>query len=183
MFFASTVSQGGLSLVNEAALLKKVYFPRLFVPSASAGTALADFSLSFLVYVGMMIWFQHGPGLTALLLPVLLLLTMVAGLGMGYLLAGLTVTYRDFRYVIPFMLQVWMYASPVVYSAAMIPERFRPLMAVNPMYGIIGAFRSSLLNRPIDWTSLGISTVVALGILVLGTYTFSRTERQFADIA
>ena len=183
LFFSGSVSQAGMSLVSQANLLTKIYFPRLYVPAASVGTALVDFCLSACVYVCLMLWFMHTPGWPVLLAPVLLLLTIITALGVGNILASLSVTYRDFRYVIPFMLQVWMYGSPVVYSATMIPAAYRPLMAINPMYGIIAAFRSALLNLPVDWMALGISSVVALGLFVFGLYLFRRTERQFADIA
>ena len=182
-FFANTVAQAGMSMVNEAQLLTKIYFPRLLVPSSSAGTHLVDFALSFTIYVALMVWYSHVPGLTILLLPVLVVLTVITALGTGYLLAGLAVTYRDFRYVIPFLLQAWMYASPVVYPVTLIPPQYQRLMALNPMAGIIGAFRSALLNQPVAWDLLGISSFVAVGLFVLGLYNFRRTERWFADIA
>ena len=182
MFFSGSVSQSGVSLVNQSYLLTKIYFPRLYVPAASVGTALVDFAISSGVYVCLMLWYWYVPGPSVLLTPALLALTILTALGVGNVLAGMTVTYRDFRYVIPFMLQIWMYASPLVYSATMIPARYRPLMALNPMYGIIAGFRSALLNQPVDWLSLGISAGVAVTIFVFSLYFFRRTERQFADI-
>jgi len=182
LFFSTSVSASGGSLIGQAGLLTKIYFPRLYVPASSVGTSLVDFCISACVYIALMVWFRYVPGISALLLPALLLLTIVTALGVGNILASLAVTYRDFRYVIPFMLQVWMYGSPVVYSATMIPERWRALMAINPMYGIIAAFRSALLNLPVDWAALGISSAVALILFVFGLYLFRRMERQFADI-
>lgn len=182
-FFSNSVRLSGMSLVNQSQLLTKIYFPRLFVPTASIGAGLVDFALSFTVYLAIMLWYMRLPGLTVLLLPLLLLLTVITALGTGYLLAGLTVTYRDFRFVIPFMLQVWMYASPVIYPVTLLPEKYRWIMALNPMSGIIGGFRSTLLNQPIDWSGLAISSLVAISVLVFGLYNFRRVERRFADIA
>lgn len=181
--FANAVSQAGTSLVNQAHLLTKVYFPRLLVPTAAAGPGLVDFTLSFCVYGGLMLWYSHLPGISILLLPALVLLAVITALGTGYLLASLTVTYRDFRIVVPFMLQTWMFASPVVYPVTLVPERYQWLMALNPMSGVIGAFRSILLNHAIDWHALGLSTLVALTLFVFGLYNFRRVERRFADIA
>jgi lipopolysaccharide transport system permease protein len=182
-FFANAVSQSSVSLVNQSQLLTKVYFPRLFIPSSSIGVGLVDFSLSFCVYVCLMLWYGHAPGVSVLLLPLLLLLTMMTALGVGVLLASVTVAYRDFRLVVPFMVQIWMYLSPVVYAVTLVPEKYRWIMAINPMTGIIGGFRSALLNQPVDWNALGISAVVASLLLFVGVLNFRRTERRFADIA
>jgi lipopolysaccharide transport system permease protein len=181
--FANAVSQAGTSLVNQAHLLTKVYFPRLLVPTAAAGPGLVDFALSFCVYGGLMLWYRHLPGISVLLLPALVLLAVITALGTGYLLASLTVMYRDFRIVIPFMLQTWMFASPVIYPVTLIPTQYQWLMALNPMSGVIGAFRSTLLNHAIDWHALGLSTLVALTLFVFGLYNFRRVERRFADVA
>ena len=181
-FFANSVARSGVSLVNNAHLITKVYFPRLFIPISSVGAMLIDFALSFVVYIVIMLWYMQLPGVSVLLLPVLIALTILTAVGTGCLLAGLTATYRDFRFVIPFMVQVWMFASPVIYPVTLLPERFQWLMAFNPMSGIIGAFRSVLLNKPLDWPALGISTLIAVVIFVVGVYNFRRTERRLADI-
>lgn len=183
IFFSSAVSQAGMSLIAQAHLLTKIYFPRLFLPAAPLGVGLVDFALSFIVLVGMMFWYGYLPGLSVLLLPLLLLLTITTALGMGYLLASLTVTYRDFRIVIPFMLQAWMYLSPVVYPVSLVPEGLRWLMALNPMTGIIGGFRSVLLNEPLDGAALLTAVFISAGLFVLGVVLFRRAERRFADIA
>jgi lipopolysaccharide transport system permease protein len=183
LFFANAVSQSSLSLVNQSHLLTKVYFPRLFIPAASIGVGMVDWALSFCVYVGIMLWYAHLPGLSVILLPGLLLLTAVTALGVGIFLASVTVVYRDFRMVVPFMVQVWLYLSPVVYPVTIVPEACRWTMALNPMTGIIGGFRSVLLNRPLDWGTLGVSAIIALILLVIGVYNFRRAERRFADIA
>ena len=182
-FFAAAVSQSGVCLVNQASLLTKIYFPRLFIPAASVGTAVVDFALSFAVYVCMMIGYWRAPGASIALLPVLVLLTVAAALGTGFLLASVTVVYRDIRYVVPFLMQIWMYGCPVVYSVGMVPERWRWVMSLNPMFGIIAAFRGALLNEPVNWPELGISSSVAVGIFLVGLFNFRRMERRFADIA
>ena len=181
--FSNSVSQSSQSLISQSRLLTKVYFPRLFIPSSSIGIGLVDFSLSFCIYLGLMVWFGHTPGVTIVLLPLLLLLTVMTALGVGVFLASITVVYRDFRMVVPFMIQVWMYLSPVVYAITLVPEKYRWLMSLNPMAGIIGGFRSVLLNQPLDWSALGISTLLAALLLVIGVSNFQRTERRFADIA
>ena len=182
-FFANAVSQSSVSLVNQSQLLTKVYFPRLFIPSSSIGVGLVDFSLSFGVYVCLMLWYGHAPGVSIVLLPLLLLLTMMTALGVGVFLASVTVAYRDFRLVVPFMVQIWMYLSPVVYAVTLVPEKYRWIMAFNPMTGIIGGFRSVLLNQPVDWNALGISLLISSILLTIGVANFRRTERRFADIA
>ena len=182
-FFANAVSQSSVSLVNQSQLLTKVYFPRLFIPSSSIGVGLVDFSLSFGVYVCLMLWYGHAPGVSVVLLPLLLLLTMMTALGVGVFLASVTVAYRDFRLVVPFMVQIWMYLSPVVYAVTLVPEKYRWIMAFNPMTGIIGGFRSVLLNQPVDWNALGISLLISSILLTIGVANFRRTERRFADIA
>ncbi|MBU0638092.1 MAG: ABC transporter permease [Planctomycetes bacterium] len=181
-FFSTAVSQAGVSLVNQAQLVTKVYFPRLLVPASSIGVGLVDFGLGLVVYVGIMCWYAHLPALTVLLLPLLLLLMVVAGLGVGYLLASVTVIYRDFRLAIPFMIQAWMFLSPVVYPVSFLPESYRWALALNPMTGIIEAFRSVLLNRPLDLGLLGVAALVSLTVFVVGVYRFRLAERRFADI-
>jgi lipopolysaccharide transport system permease protein len=183
LFFANAVTQSAQSLVNQARLLTKVYFPRLFIPSTSIGVGLVDFSLSFAVYGFLMMWYGHLPGVSVVLLPGLLLLTVMTALGVGFLLSSLTVAYRDFRLVVPFMVQVWLYLSPVVYPVTIIPEPYRWLILLNPMTGIIGGFRSVLLNQPLDLTALTVAATVSVALFVIGICNFRRTERRFADIA
>lgn len=130
-FFANAVSQSGVSLVSQSGLITKIYFPRLYVPVASIGVALVDLALGFLVYVAIMIWYMHLPGLSIAMLPLLVVLAMVAATGVGCFLASVTIIYRDFRHIIPFMIQVWMYASPVVYPVSLVPEQYRWLMALD----------------------------------------------------
>lgn len=188
MFFANAVASAGASLVGQAHLVTKIYFPRLLVPTASVGAGLVDFALSFVVYWAVMLtYFRLGridqlPGVGLLVLPALVVLTLITALGVGYVLASLTVVYRDFRFVIPFMVQVWMFLSPVIYPVTLVPKDYAWLLALNPMTGVIQAYRSVLLGQPMDWALLGISTVIAVTVFVFGLYNFRRAERRFADI-
>lgn len=182
-FFSNGVSQGGQSLVNQQNLLTKVYFPRLFVPAASLGVALLDLLISFGVLAVIMAWYRVAPGWGILTLPLLVVLSTVASLGVALVLASLTVSYRDFRFVIPFMLQAWMYLSPVVYPVSMVPQKYRWALALNPMAGIIDAYRSAILGTPWEFSTLGISALVAAAVFIFALFYFKRTERRFADIA
>ena len=182
LYFQNCVSVSGLSLVSDAPLLTKIYFPRLFIPSASIGAGLVDFIVSLCALAGLMVWYVQSPGLTVILLPLLILLLVMTALGVGCILSSLTVTYRDFKLVVPFTLRVWMYLSPVVYPVSLLPREYQWLMALNPMTGVIGGFRSVLFNQPLKWLELGISTAIATVLFVFGLYFFRRTERRFADV-
>ncbi len=183
MFFAAGVSQSGVSLVNQSHLVTKIYFPRIFVPTACIGASLVDFAIGFVVYAGLMSWYSQLPGIGICILPALLLLTLIATAGLGYLLAGLTVVYRDFRFVISFMMQLGMFLSAAPFPAQLWPQRYHWLLSINPMFGIIKAFRACLLDRAFDWLSLTISAAAAAVIFVVGICYFHRIERRFADIA
>lgn len=182
-FFASGVNLGGMSLVNQQHLLTKVYFPRLFVPTAAVGIGIVDMLLASVVYAGLMLWFQQPMTLSLLALPPLIFLLLCTTLGFSYLLAALTVSYRDVRFMIPFMLQVMMYMSPVVYPVSMVPQKYQWLLALNPMTGIIDGFRSALLGKPWDFRTLQISAVMALLLCLGSLFYFRKTEQYFADIA
>ena len=182
-FFSNAVSLSGLSLVSQQALLTKIYFPRLFVPTSSVGAGLVDLAISFLVYGVILAVYGIVPSAGIIWLPLLVVLTVLAALGFGYTLAALTVSYRDFRFLVPFMMQAMMYISPVVYPVTLVPEQYHWLLALNPMTGIIGAFRSAVLGTPWNPTTLIVSTLVTLVLFVFGLFFFRRTERRFADIA
>lgn len=182
-FFSNAVTTSSQSLVNQQALLTKIYLPRLFVPAGPVGSGLVDLAISFVVFACLMLFYRVAPGWGVLALPLLVLLTLVAALGTGLTLAAITVTYRDFRYVIPFMIQAWMYLSPVIYPVSMVPERWQWLLAVNPLVGIIDGFRSALLGVPWNLQNLAVSAVSASALLVYGLFYFRKTERRFADIA
>jgi lipopolysaccharide transport system permease protein len=183
MFFQNGVILGGQSLVNQQAVITKVYFPRLFVPTASVGVGLIDLAVSLALFAGVMLLYAVKPSWYLLLLPLPLVLTVIFTLGVTYWLAALTVSYRDLRYAIPFMMQVWMYVSPVVYPARIIPQRWQWLLFLNPMTGIIDAARACVSGRRFDLTSLAFAAGGSVVFFLIGIYNFSRLERRFADIA
>jgi lipopolysaccharide transport system permease protein len=181
-FFANGVMQAGQSLVNQQAMLTKVYFPRLFIPTAAAGAFLVDLLISFGLYAFILAAYRIMPSWQVVFLPALIGLTILTVLGAAYTLAALTVLYRDFRYVIPFMIQALMYLSPVIYPAGML-QRYRLLLAMNPMSGIIDGYRSAILGTPWDLLALAISSTTAMALFVFGLFYFRKVERLFADIA
>lgn len=183
MMFSSTVAGAAQSLVNQQSLLTKIYLPRLFVPASAAGSPLVDFAVSFVVYLVLLAWYGVLPGWGLLALPFLVLLTLVAALGVGIALAAITVTYRDFRHLVPFMMQAWMFLSPVIYPVSIVPERWHWLLALNPVVGIIDGFRAAMLGRDWNFVTLAISAASATAMFVFGLFYFRRTERRFADIA
>jgi len=185
-FFSTAVGQAGLSLVNQQALLTKVYLPRVFIPASSIGGALVDMGISFGVLAVLMLVYRLVPTWGVLAVPLLAALTTVLALGVGLTLAALTVSYRDFKHVVPFMLQVWMYLSPVIWSESIIPDRYRRyawLLWLNPMTGIIDGFRSAFLGDPWNTASLAVSAAVSGAALFVGLHYFRRAERRFADVA
>jgi lipopolysaccharide transport system permease protein len=182
-FFSNGVGSASQSLLAQQHLLTKIYLPRLFVPATAIGSGLVDLGISLVVFVGIMLWYGMLPGWGFLALPLLVVLTTAAALGVGMALAALTITYRDFRYVVPFMVQSWMYISPVIYPVESVPGHWRWLLALNPMTGVIGGFRSATLGRPWDLTTFAISTASAVVLFVFGLYYFRKTERRFADVA
>jgi len=182
-FFSNNISQASMSLMNQQTLLTKIYLPRLFIPSSSIGSGLIDLLVSFGVFALLMIYYGVGLGPGVLAVPFLVLMTAAASLGIGLWLAALIVTYRDFRYVVPFLVQSWMYLSPVIYPVSMVPAKWQPLLAINPMAGIIDGFRSALLGLPWNYTTIGISSVSSILLLAFGLGYFRKTERSFADVA
>lgn len=180
--FTSAVTASSQSLVGNANLLRKVYFPRLLLPAASIGASLIDYAFSFLVLLAMMAWYQIGLTASILLLPLLVLNTIVAALGVGVLLAALTVSYRDFRFVVPFLLQIWFFVTPVVYPVNVLPSWLRELLALNPMQGTIEAFRAVVLGRSIDVPLWSVAAATSILCLMAGVAYFARTERRFADV-
>ncbi len=181
-YFSGAVTAAGDSLVSNSRLLTKVYFPRLVIPLAAAMAGLVDLIVASLLLVVLMAYYGIVPGPAVLLFPVLAALAFFCASGAGLWLSALNVRYRDIRYIIPFLIQLWMFLSPVIYPAAMVPERYRWLAMLNPMTGIIKAFRSCMLGSPaMDWTALGVSVAVTAALLISGAYYFRRMERGFAD--
>lgn len=182
-YFAQALGRSGVSLVGDANLISKVYFPRLIIPLATAVTPLVDFCLSFSVLLAMMIWFGAAPGWGVLFLPLFLSLALATALSVSLWLAPLNVRYRDVRHAIPFLIQVWMYASPIAYPVSLVPVEWRLLYSLNPMVGVIEGFRWALLGK--DSPDLGImavSTGAVLALLAGGLIYFRRMERTFADV-
>jgi len=180
--FAGVLQRAGNSLVADAALASKVYFPRLIIPAASGLAVLVDAAVALLVLLGLLVLYGGSLTPTLLLLPFILLLTLLTGLGVAIWLAGLNVYYRDFVHVLPFLVQVWMYGSPVVYSASIVPPEWLPLYALNPMVGLIGAFRWAVGAGAFPGFALAEGLVVSAIILTGGALVFRRVERSFADV-
>lgn len=182
--FSVAMSLGGMSLINQQHLLTKIYFPRLFIPAATVGGAVVDMVIAFGIAVVMMAWYQFIPPISIIALPFLILITVMACLGVAYTLSALTVTYRDFRFIVPLMVQVLMYASFVGYPVEIIKgSRYEPLFMLNPMFGIVSGYRSAILGTPWQVTPLVVASVISIVLFVFGLFYFRRTERRFADIA
>lgn len=183
-FFATSLSEASMSLITNSNLISKVYFPRLIIPSASVITSFIDFLISFLLIFVLYIWYGYTPGWEILALPVCVLFAFMVSMGAGLYLTALNVKYRDFRYVVPFIVQFGLYISPVGFNSNVIPEKWRLLFALNPMVGVIDCFRWCLLNgaQPLNWYSLVISIVVAIGLLYLGIAKFRKMEKSFSDL-
>lgn len=181
--FSQGYSQAAVSLINQQNLLTKVYFPRVFVPVAAACVFAVDLVLSLLIYAFVLLYYSVAPSWTLVFVPLLCLLTLIATLGLGVMLSALMVFYRDFRHLVPFMTQILMFVTPVIYPASALPEKYHLIFALNPMYGIVTAFRSAILGLPWDWAGLTISSTSALLLFLASIYYFRRTERRFADFA
>jgi len=182
-YFSQAISNSGLSLVQSENLISKLYFPRLIVPMAATLSPLVDFTVSFMVLLGLMAWYGTSATWGILVLPLFILLALSTALSVSFFLSALYVQYRDVRYTIPFLVQFWMYASPVVYSVHLIPERWRIIYSLNPMVGVIEGFRWALLGKaqPDLW-SVAVSAMVVMGLLGAGLVYFQRMERTFADV-
>lgn len=181
-FFANAVTNGGNSLVGNQNLLTKVYFPRMIIPAATVAAGLVDFAIAFVLLAGLMAWYAVVPTWSILMIPLLTLLTCLLALGVAMAVSALNVMFRDVRYVLPFGIQLWMFLSPIIYPPTIVPERWRWALALNPLSGIIGNYRSALFGRPFDWTALAVTAVVTFGILICSAYYFRRMESRFADI-
>jgi lipopolysaccharide transport system permease protein len=181
-FFATGLNSASASVVGNANLISKVYFPRLIVPVSGVAGALPDFAVGFVVLLAVMPFYGVMPGVTILLTPLFLLLAILTALGVGIWLAALTARYRDFRYVLPFLVQFWFFASPVAYSSAHITQPWRTLYGLNPMTGVIEGFRWAVLGQQPPLAMLVLSVIVAMFFLVTGLFYFRRVEKTFADL-
>ena len=178
-FFANAITNSGNSLVGSTNLITKVYFPRMIIPAAAVGAGLVDFAIAFVLLIGLMAYYRVTLNLSIVVLPILLVLTALLALGVGLLMSALTVKYRDVRYALPFVVQCWMFASPVIYP---VPDKWRWLLWINPMTGIIEGFRAALFGQQLNWPTLALSAALTFAILVFATFVFSRMEKSFADV-
>ena len=182
--FSTSLSEASNSLIDNVNLISKVYFPRLIVPTATVVTAFVDFLISFVILIGLMAYYQFAPSWNMLLLPIFILLALFASLGPGLWTTALNVKYRDFRYVIPFVVQFGLYISPVGFSSSVIPEKWRLIYSLNPMVGVIDGFRWCILGggSPIYWPGFILSLVIVIFFIWLGVSRFRKMEKTFADL-
>jgi len=182
-FFANGLSQSSNSLVGSANLIKKVYFPRLVVPLSSVISGAVDFVLAFIVLLGMILFYGIFPTINVIWLPILLLLAFVTSLGVGLWMAALNVEFRDVRYVVPFLTQFWMFATPIAYPSSLLSEPWRTIYGINPMVGVVEGFRWALLGtKTAPGPIIIVSTIAACVLLISGAYYFRRMEKTFADV-
>jgi lipopolysaccharide transport system permease protein len=175
-FFANSITKCSNSLVSSANLITKVYFPRLIIPLSAIGAGLVDLAISMVVLMGLMVHYGTGISCQLALVPLFLCGAILAATGVGMLLSAFSVAYRDFFYVVPFMVQVWMYLTP------MVPGKWRWLLSLNPMCGLIDGFRAAFLGSALDWPRIGLSLAVSAFFFVLGAFYFRKVESRFADI-
>jgi lipopolysaccharide transport system permease protein len=182
--FSACINRGSASIVSNSHLIKKIYFPRLCIPIAILIPALFDFLIAFLVLVIIMLWYGVVPPMAALItVPLLTLLLALFGLSISLWLGALNVYYRDVGHALPFLTQLWMFSSPIIFPFSLVPARYRDLVELNPLVGIIEGYRSALLQRPWLWRPLIISTTATFVLIISGLYLFRRLESDFADIA
>jgi len=181
-FFSNAITASGNSLVGSANLITKVYFPRLIVPAAAMLAGLVDFLLAFMLLVLLMFYYRVTLTAQILFLPVLVILTALFSLGVGTWMSALNVKYRDVRFALPFLIQLWLFVSSVIVPSSSLPQKWRWLLMLNPMSGIIEGYRSALFGLPFDWLALGTASVLTIVTLVYAIFAFGRVERSFADI-
>jgi lipopolysaccharide transport system permease protein len=183
LYFANALTNATNSVVLSGPLLTKVYFPRLVLPLASVASGLADLGIQFVLLLGLMLWYGVVPGWAVILTPLFVLECMGVSLALGLWLTALNVKYRDIGHLVPFLIQIWMYLTPIVYSSSLVPERWRPLYSLNPLVGVVDGFRWAVLGQSApDWEMLAISSGVVLTLFLTGLFYFRRVEQTFADI-
>jgi lipopolysaccharide transport system permease protein len=168
-------------VIGSSNLVTKVYFPRMIIPAAAVLAALVDFVLAFLLLIVLIAWYRMPVHLSVVMLLPLVILETVLALAFGLLLAGLTVKYRDVRHALPFVIQVWMFVTPIIFPSSIVPPRWRLILALNPLMGVIENFKAALFGQPFRWGELAFSTGAAMALLAYGAYAFRRLERTFAD--
>jgi len=182
-YFSGTLGLASSSLTGNTSLLTKVYFPRILLPAGTVLAGLLDFGIATLLLIAMMIYYHIKVSWLMLLSPLAILLMIVLTLGAGMLMAAMSVKYRDIKYVLPFLIQLMLFATPIIYPSSVVPERFRPFLALNPIWGMVDCFRACLLpNQPFDFKLIGISVGVTFVVFAAGLYYFRKSEKTFADI-
>jgi lipopolysaccharide transport system permease protein len=183
-FFSNSLSECSNSLISNSNLISKVYFPRLIIPTSSVIVSFVDFMISGIILLGLMTWYNFIPGWRVLTLPLFILVAFAAAMGAGLWLAALNVEYRDFRYIVPFIVQFGMYISPIGYSSSRVPEQWRLIYSLNPMVGVIDGFRWAILGKNFDiyWPGFFLSVALVIFILISGVWYFRKMERTFADV-
>jgi len=180
--FAQGITRSSESLVANINMVQKVYFPRLIMPLASILAPLVDFAIAFVILIGIMFYFGYPPTLSILWLPVFIILLLITSLGVGLWLSVINVKYRDVRYAVPFLTQLWLFASPVVYASSLLPQKFQAIYGLNPMAGVIEGFRWALLGTDPPGSLIAISVTIVLVILITGVFYFRKSEKNFADV-
>lgn len=181
-FLSNAVTNSTNSLINNANLITKVFFPRMFIPAAAVGAGLVDLAVASLILIVMAVYFGAYPGWSLWLLPFFVVMTAALALAVGLLISALTVKYRDLRHALPFLIQAWMFMSPVIYPVTMVPERYRWLLLANPFTAVVEGFRAAVISAPVDWRAVGISAAAIAVLLMLSVYVFRRIEDTFADL-
>lgn len=182
-YFSGVLGLAGNSLVNNSSLITKIYFPRVLLPASVALAGLLDFVVGSSILVVLMAYYHVPPSWALLLIPLLVLMMMLLTTGVSMLLAAVNVRYRDVKYVLPFLIQIWMFVTPIIYPVTIIPARFRPILAINPCWGMIDGFRACVFpHRGLDFRLLGTSVAVAVLVFLLGSLYFHKAERDFADV-
>jgi lipopolysaccharide transport system permease protein len=182
IFFSNAVISSSNSIVGNGNLITKVYFPRMIIPGAAVAAGIIDFAIAFIVLIGLMFYYKIEWTWKLLMLPVVMLLMILLALGVGMVLSALNAKYRDIRYALPFLIQLWMFITPIIYPSSIVPEKWRWFIGLNPMTGIIEGFRSSLFALSFKWSELIISGIITIIMLVCSVYIFKRMEKLFADI-
>jgi lipopolysaccharide transport system permease protein len=181
-FFSNALANSGNSLVGSQNLLTKVYFPRIIIPAATVGAGLVDLAIAFVVLIGLMLYYGMAVTWGVLLIPVIIALMTLLALGVGMWASALNVKYRDVRFALPFLIQLWMFLSPIIYPSSFVPMKWRWVLTLNPLTGLIDGFRAALFAGRINWATLATSAAITLAMLVYAAYAFKRMERTFADI-
>lgn len=182
-YFSGTLTDSSNSLIANANMITKVYFPRLVLPLSAVFSKLLDFIIAFIVVIGMLIFYGISPGIGVMFTPIFIIQLLLTSLGLGMILSAMAVQYRDVKHAMTFVVQILMYAAPVVYSTNALPEQYQFWYALNPMVGVIEGFRAAFLDRPIPWEWVWQGSVVSLLLFILGVFYFKKMERVFADVA